>query len=346
MRKEELFDVISDIDEKKISDANPISYVKDDAVEMPKKAKGKKLLFRYGSIAIAACLLLVVGFTMPEIIDKNAEEIIENNQEQEQITADDFNRNNVNEEKTDASGKQNSDGEVIGDKSIESVGEPNIERTGAPLKNGAISVCYALTQWENKTVAVELADQLQAADPDEQFEIIASPYVDYDFVYQGNTLGEYYRVMANNKIMPEVLAELLKEGDSLKYGEALYETGDKDGIKWDKNLYEQKIRFYGEELLAKYIVDGEFLADKVREDIAAIQADTKESIKAYKACWYAYMDSIARSFPKLNQAEIKGDYFVLHMTREEFASFMPEKVEAWTFRTNVEDDGEIVSAAE
>lgn len=77
------------------------------------------------------------------------------------------------------------------------------------------------------------------------------------------------------------LGQLLKDGDSLKYGEALYTAGTPDGEKWTKEFYEQRVDFYGEEFLAKYIVNGEFLRDKVVSDMAEIT--TKENNSGLKA---------------------------------------------------------------
>ena len=72
----------------------------------------------------------------------------------------------------------------------------------------------------------------------------------------------------SNAQLYDKLGQLLKQGDSLKYGEALYTTGTPDGEKWTKDFYEQRVDFYSEEFLAKYIVNGEFLRDKVVSDMA------------------------------------------------------------------------------
>lgn len=85
----------------------------------------------------------------------------------------------------------------------------------------------------------------------------------------------------SNAQLYDKLGQLLKQGDSLKYGEALYTTGTTDGEKWTKDFYEQRVDFYGEEFLAKYIVNGEFLRDKVVSDMAEIT--TKENNSGLKA---------------------------------------------------------------
>ena len=91
-----------------------------------------------------------------------------------------------------------------------------------------------------------------------------------DFTYEGKTLSEIAIEADNERQMPEKMKELLKWGDALKYGEALYESGMPSGEKWSKALYEDKVAYFGEELLGKYIVDGEFLREALENDIAAL----------------------------------------------------------------------------
>jgi len=79
----------------------------------------------------------------------------------------------------------------------------------------------------------------------------------------------------------EKLAQLLKQGDMLKYGEALYTTGTPDGEKWTKELYEQRVEFFGEDLLSKYIVDGEFLRKSVESDMKGLLNKTKNELDKY-----------------------------------------------------------------
>ena len=79
----------------------------------------------------------------------------------------------------------------------------------------------------------------------------------------------------------EKLAQLLKQGDMLKYGEALYTTGTPDGEKWTKELYEQRVEFFGEDLLSKYIVDGEFLRKSVESDMKGLLNKTQNELDKY-----------------------------------------------------------------
>ena len=77
------------------------------------------------------------------------------------------------------------------------------------------------------------------------------------------------------------LGQLLKDGDSLKYGEALYTTGTPDGEKWTKEFYDQRVEFYGEDLLSKYIVDGEFLRKSVESDMNGLLIKTENELDKY-----------------------------------------------------------------
>ena len=101
---------------------------------------------------------------------------------------------------------------------------------------------------------------------------------DFGFVSKSTTnKSDNIEAVESNAQLYEKLAQLLKQGDSLKYGEALYTTGTPDGEKWTKEFYEQRVDFYGEEFLAKYIVNGEFLRDKVVSNMTEITTKEKNS---------------------------------------------------------------------
>lgn len=77
------------------------------------------------------------------------------------------------------------------------------------------------------------------------------------------------------------LGQLLKQGDLLKYGEALYTTGTPDGEKWTKEFYEQRVEVFGKDLLSKYIVDGEFLRKSVESDMNGLLIKTANELDKY-----------------------------------------------------------------
>ena len=193
-----------------------------------------------------------------------------------------------------------------------------------------VNANFSLSQWKGKTVLTGLVEALEKAPADEIFEIYAHPYIDYDFVCDGRTLAAYYSDMCDERNLPEILTQLLKEGDELKYGAALYEVGTNDGIKWDKRLYESRMSFYGPAMLEKYIVNGEFLRDLVQADLENAK-NAKDATKAYKAAFAVYYQHLIDTLQITLPADVKGDGIVLPMTAEEFGAFMPEHVEAWTF---------------
>ena len=148
--------------------------------------------------------------------------------------------------------------------------------TGDPdgQKGTDITEGCCLFRWTGLTIGGALRNAIED-NPDGTFAVIASyrPTTGNitSFVYEGKTLAELAIAADNERILPEKMAQLLKQGDELKYGTALYETGTPDGIKWDRSRYENQVAFFGD-LLDKYIVDGEFLRDALEKDIAALQS--------------------------------------------------------------------------
>ena len=105
---------------------------------------------------------------------------------------------------------------------------------------------------------------------------------DFGFVSKSTTnKSDNIEAVESNAQLYEKLAQLLKQGDSLKYGEALYTTGTPDGEKWTKEFYEQRVEFYGEDLLSKYIVDGEFLRKSVESDMKGLLDKTENELDKY-----------------------------------------------------------------
>ena len=168
---------------------------------------------------------------------------------------------------------------------------PKTETAGSE----SYDICYFW--WKNRLSVTGRLNQAIENDPDGTFSVIANyrPVTGNitDFTYEGKTLSEWAIASAEANLLPEKMAELLKMGDELKYGEALYETGTPEGIIWDRRLYEDKIAYYGEELLSRYIVDEEFL----REELEANLADVKTTALAlaeeqYARAFDAYLDEV------------------------------------------------------
>ena len=148
------------------------------------------------------------------------------------------------------------------------------------------TVDSAIIDWNGKKIDISLQTAFQSYDEKHRFAITASyNYIDSQFVFNGKTLGEYESDMLEEKNTLGKLWGLLKDGDYLRYGESLYQTGTSNGEKWSKELYDETVEFYGREFLARYIVNGEFLRDKVNSDIENYQmnaeAEYEEALQAY-----------------------------------------------------------------
>lgn len=189
------------------------------------------------------------------------------------------------------------------------------------------------TKWHQfNYVGYRLYDALESGEADDVFAILARPAVDYTFIYNGRTLEEYDYDMYNEHNLPDLLEQLLKEGDSLKYGEELYKTGTPTGEKWYQSLYEERIAFYGEAILEKYIVNGEFLREKVEQDIAAAK-NSNEATAAYKTAYEAYLNQVASSVKGVLPAEVvvEDNGIIMYLTKDEFSKFSADRIDGWTF---------------
>lgn len=205
-----------------------------------------------------------------------------------------------------------------------------------------------ITLWNNKMLIGDLVETLNNVPASEIIDIHADPYIDYEFVYSGKTLAQYYSDMCDEKMLPELLAQLLKFGDSLKYGTMLYEGTAPNGEVWAQSYYEEIITFFGQELLNKYIIDGEFLADRVQSDLTAAQqsAETANAVNAYNEALTEYYQYLVNTLQTSLPPDVKGtDGIILHMTSEEFQRFTANEIEAWSFSLEFENSEDSLSIA-
>ena len=126
-------------------------------------------------------------------------------------------------------------------------------------------------EWKNKQTGCDLYEALSNSSGNTVFAITVQTACDRGteyrkYVYNGKTLAEYEMEVEEESQLPDKLARLLKVGDDLKYGNALYINGNGNGVKWTKEDYDNEIAYFGEALLSKYIVDGEFLREKLEYD--------------------------------------------------------------------------------
>ena len=197
--------------------------------------------------------------------------------------------------------------------------------------------------WNGKWVAYTLAQALKEQPEGSVFAIAASPVIDDQLVIDGKTLAEYEAAALEERMLPEKLAQLMKEGDLLKYGEALVDGTAPNGEIWARSLYEERIAFYGE-LLDIYIQDGVFLEDKLWAAMMTPQPDTAQ--QAYDAALRQAHGQICRAAGEELAAQgIEGGYreadgtFVFFATKEAFAGLTFSGGPEWYFGLAYRDPG-------
>lgn len=202
--------------------------------------------------------------------------------------------------------------------------------------------------WNGKMITMPLNDVL--TDEKNKNCLIAigvSFELDTEFVYKGKTISEYEAVLDDARLLIGRLGELLKAGDELKYGEALYKTGTPDGKKWAKQLYDETVERIGKDVLSKYIVDGEFLKEKLESDIAAYDAEenSRENWDDAVAAYYEFIaNEVARELKEqdVNCEVQKG--LIVYVTIEEFSVLEIDNVMFYSLGLNESEAGDLSQA--
>ncbi len=230
--------------------------------------------------------------------------------------------------------------------------EPDVTVTVPSVQSGGTAGA-AILWWKNRFNTYGALYFALENDPDAELAVTASycpvtGEID-SFVFEGETLAELAVEAADEKILPLKMRELLKMGDELAYGPALYETGLPSGIKWDRRLYEDKIAYYGEKLLETYIVDGVFLAEQLEKDIAAMEAGPSKADETYRRAYEAYLDTILPQVEKkLTESgfrcERSGDTLTLRVTAAELETLPLDDLAYWYF--DLVSDGETTGAVQ
>ena len=185
------------------------------------------------------------------------------------------------------------------------------------------------------SVSSELYEALSSAKDDDYLDIIVSSVltVSGDFEYQGKKYSQYSMEYSQSKLLLKKQEELLEDGELLKYGDALYTTGTPNGIKWPEKRYNEALEYYGD-LLDIYIVNGEFLRDKLQGDGVA----TKEKMDTIYATMQEACDAYAIYFAQANlqcfkdagaEASIKEDKINLHITKKQLSKLSIENKESF-----------------
>lgn len=180
--------------------------------------------------------------------------------------------------------------------------------------------------WEGWRVdSYSLYQKLDRAAPNQYFALHISKTFSDGFVFNGKTVAQIRQEKEDKCSLFEKLAQLLKDGDVLKYGELVYTIGTPEGEKWAKELYDQRIEYYGEDLLSNYIVDGEFNKAQVEEDSSNVFAEAEQleimADDAYKAYHSSYVDDTEKVFSELGLCTIvKNNKLFVFIQKEKLAN--------------------------
>lgn len=203
------------------------------------------------------------------------------------------------------------------------------------MSTGEISV----DSQAGKTVEWGLKKALENIPENTKVAVAAYPYLtDPNFIWNGKSIKEYSDAFDEERSLLNKLGSLSKMGSFLKYGEALL-TGTPDGEKWSKELYEETIAYYGEELLSKYIVNGEFLKDQLEADIEIMSSEGSAYYAYESACaaYNAYALSeaekqlVAQSIDYDASGSADSGCIIMFVDAEQFSAFTMENIENWCF---------------
>ncbi|WP_303835112.1 dockerin type I repeat-containing protein [Ruminococcus flavefaciens] len=182
-------------------------------------------------------------------------------------------------------------------------------------------------KWHDKNISYNLYEALN--DPETEIIPVSITLNELgidDFVYNGKTVKEYTNDTMGEDITK--LENLIYRGDLLKYGEEIYITGTPDGVKWTKEAYDGDVEYFGEELLSKYIVDGEFLKEQLRADLTELKDGYKAALdEAVEAFYTARIEETIAALESqgIRSERIEGTHdIVMYVTAAEFETLSLE----------------------
>ncbi len=190
----------------------------------------------------------------------------------------------------------------------------------------------AFIKWNGKIVSSELYDLLQKSG--NNITAVTPMFrLNEDFIYKGRAMKDYLVDDENDFKKKLKLEQIIKMGDSLKYGEALYTTGTPDGERWVKAFYDDRVEYFGEDFLDTYIVDGEFLRDKAEADLADLMTHYRTAYREARDAYYVEAPKIAAA-----QLEEQGIWYefndrselVIYVTADELAELSMDNIAEYT----------------
>ncbi len=299
--------------------------------ETEKKRK-RKIIVKAVTSFSCCCLVALLGVGVFQMgLFKSEPDYAEN----ESIAASsEANSSGTNSEEN-ASGA-NSETDTNGSADVSKPSKPSADSVIWGNDNGS----EAYIERHEKSVSITLDEVLSnEAKPNDLIAIRVSFRLYDDFVYNNKTLGEFSMEYSKESALIKRMSYLTEYGDSLKYGEALYETGAPNGEKWAKNLYFSIIERIGEDLISKYIVDGEFLKEDLERDLDDLENSSPCRYAYEKAKMVCYENSskVAKVFleEKNIYCEIQnGNSIVFFTSADKFDEISLENAAIYSLATN------------
>ena len=291
MDKKTVYNALCQIDESRLNNYD------EDCKEIKKRQKSKRAISAVSScvaVPVIVCLYLFSTGALSlnnSVLQNHTDVISEDKEASENGVTENKSEKTDDGENTKTGDDVNSTDESEHNSDKEAVTKSGSENKGAD--NSQSSDC-CIFWWKNKIKMYGALYWAINENPEGRFNIVAlyRPVTSdvTSFVYDGETLAELAIAAYDEEYMPLKMEELLKFGEDLKYGDALYKTGTPSGEKWDKGFYEERIAYFGEEMLGKYIVDGTFLSDELKKDIAGF--DDYTAREKYKKAYNAYLETV------------------------------------------------------
>lgn len=157
-----------------------------------------------------------------------------------------------------------------------------------------------------------------------------------NFIYQDKIYSEYKSEKEKYSVLLDKLSALEKDGEYLKYGEAIYNEGLPNGEKWSKEYYDSKVAYYGEKMLGTYIVDGVLLVSDIRIDMVDVGTKIRELENILAEARELYRFKVAeeelQKFKSISQdATIKQGNIYFTITKKAFSNFSIENKDSYLF---------------
>lgn len=182
-------------------------------------------------------------------------------------------------------------------------------------------------KWNGWNVDLSLYEVLNSSDADKYIAIIVNkdnvPERD-DFEYNGKKRGELKEEQDALIVLREKYIEFRGDEPYLKYGEDIYTTGTSEGEKWTKELYDEKVAYYGEDFINKYIVQGAFEIDLFSQDLLEcehrIGSLSNELVEIDETYQKQFISAIQKKFSKTGACVVVRDGKIyLFVVKEELA---------------------------